>query len=90
MNKSGIISNISKKSGFAAEVCEKVIAAFEELFGDALAGRFKGMKTGRAEMVAGISETSGVSAEVCEKILKAFEEAVQTALSDKLAFFKQK
>jgi len=36
MNKTDVITEISRDTGISTDVCEKVIKAFEEKFGDAL------------------------------------------------------
>jgi len=88
MNKTDVVNQVSQKSKTSAEICEKIIKAFEEQSGDALIGRFKGIKNNRADMIAGISEKTGFSLEECDKVLTTFEEVFDTRLSDKLRFFK--
>ena len=88
MNKTDVITKVSQKSGIAADICEKVVKAFEDQAGDALIGKFKGDKNNRADMLAGITEKTGLALEDCEKVLTAFEEVFGTGLSDKLKFFK--
>lgn len=87
MNKADVVTQVSTKTGIAADICEKVIKAFEEQSGEALIGKFKGGKNNRADMVAGISEKTGLTLEDCEKVLTAFEEVIGTGLSDKLRLF---
>lgn len=88
MNKTDVVERISKKTGISADICEKVVKAFEEQSGDALANKLKGVKNNRADILAGISEKTGISSEDCEKALTAFEEVIGSGLSDKLKFFK--
>lgn len=88
MNKTDVVTRVSAKSGIASDICEKVIKAFEEQSGDALIGKFKGVRNNRADMVAGIAGKTGFSLEDCEKVLSAFEEVFGAGLSDKLKLFK--
>lgn len=88
MNKTDVIAKVSEKSGVAADVCEKLLKAFEEQAEAALADRFKGIKNNRADMMRGISERSGVVLEVCERVMTALEESLDSGLSDKLMFLK--
>jgi len=88
MNKTDVVTQTSQKSGISADICEKVIKAFEEQSGDALIGKFRGVKNNRADMVAGIAEKTGLVLEDCEKVLTAFEEVAGKGLADKLKFFK--
>lgn len=88
MNKADVITKVSEKSGIATDVCEKVIKAFEEQSGDALIGKFKGIKNNRNGMVAGITEKTGLALDDCEKVLTAFEEVFGAGLSNKLKLFK--
>lgn len=88
MNKTDVVNQVSQKSGEAVEICEKIIKAFEDHAGDALIGKFKGVKNNRADMVAGIQQKTGFSLEVCDKVLAAFEEVFDSGLTDKLKFFK--
>lgn len=88
MNKTDVVNQVSLKSGYAADMCEKILKALEEQSGDALIERFKGVKNNRAGMVAGISEKTGFSLDECEKVLTVFEEVFDTGLSNKLKFFK--
>lgn len=88
MNKTDVVNQVSQKSGAAVDVCEKIMKAFEDQAGDALIGKFKGIKNNRADMVAGIAEKTGFELEECEKVLTAFEEVFDAGLSDKLRFFK--
>jgi hypothetical protein len=41
MNKREVIIRVSEKSGVDIEVCEKVLAAFEEVLGEGLAAKLK-------------------------------------------------
>ena len=88
MNKTEIVTQVSGKSGIAADICEKVIKAFEEQSGDALIGKFKGVKNNRTDVVEGIAEKTGLALEDCEKVMAAFEEVFGSGLSDKLKLFK--
>lgn len=88
MNKTEVISKVSQQSGAAAEICEKLLDAFEEQSSEALVNKFKGVKNNRADMVAGMAEKTGVAADICEKVLAAFEEVFAGGLSDKLKIFK--
>ena len=89
MNKTSVVRQVSEKSGIAADVCEKVLNAFEEQSGDALIGKLKGAKNNRADMLAGISEKTGFALDYCERVVFALEDVIGTGLSDKLKFFKQ-
>lgn len=89
MNKTDVIAKVSKKSGIAADFCDKIIKAFEDQAGEALIGKFKGVKNNRTDMVAGISDKTGLALEDCEKVMTALDDVVDTGLSDKLKFFKR-
>lgn len=88
MNKTDVVNQVSKNTGYTADICEKVINAFEEQAGDALIDKFRGIKNNRIDMVAGISTKTDIALEDCEKIITAFEDVLNTGLSDKLKFFK--
>lgn len=88
MNKTEVITEVSQKSGVAAEICEKLLKAFEEQSGEALINKFKGVKNNRGDMVAGIAAKTGIDVDICEKVLTAFEEVFEGGLSDKLKIFK--
>ena len=89
MNKTDVIRQVSEKTGIESNVCETVIKAFEEQTGDALVGKFKGIKTNHADMLAGISGRTGVRGEDCEKVLTALEGVLGAGISEKLNFFKR-
>lgn len=88
MNKTDVVTQVSQKTGIPADICEKVIKAFEEQSGDALISKFKGIKNNHADMLTGITSKTGFASEDCEKILAAIEAVIGTGLSDKLKFFK--
>ena len=89
MNNADVIRKVSETTGIESSICEKIIKAFEEQAGDALAGAFKGTKTHHAELLAGISGRTGIRTEDCEKVMTALEEVVNAGISDKLSFFKR-
>lgn len=86
MDKRDVIAQVSQKSGIAAELCGKVVKAFEKQSGEAIINKFKGIPNNRASILAGISEKTGLAAEDCEKALSALEEVVGAELSGKLTF----
>jgi nucleoid DNA-binding protein len=89
MNKADVIRKVSETTGIESSICEKIIKAFEEQAGDALAGQFKGTEANHADMLAAISEKTGVSSDDCEKVLTALEGVVRDGISDKLNIFKR-
>jgi nucleoid DNA-binding protein len=89
MNKTDVVQKVSEKTGLESNVCEKVIEAFEEQAGDALAAKLKGTKAQQADIVVGISERSGISPDDCQKVLTALEQVVRDGISDKLNIFKR-
>ncbi|MCL1963671.1 MAG: hypothetical protein FWF69_01240 [Firmicutes bacterium] len=88
MNKTEVVAQIARKTGFSADVCEKVIKAFEEQTGDALLGKLKGIQNNRTGMLASICEKTGLALADGEKAVAALEEVLGTGLSDKLRFFR--
>lgn len=88
MNETDVMASISEKTGIAADVCKKIVKAFEEQAEEAFIGRFKGHKNGHADMIAGISKKSSVAPEDCERVIAALDEALDRGLSDKLRFLK--
>lgn len=89
MNKTDVVTQVSERTGIAADICEKALKAFEETSGNALIGKLKGEKNNRADILSGIIEKTGLSAENAEKILAVLEEVVSGGLTDKLKFFKK-
>ncbi|MCL2009353.1 MAG: hypothetical protein FWG71_02255 [Synergistaceae bacterium] len=88
MNKAGVVARVSQKSGIAVDVCEKVIDAFEEQFGDILLKKIKGVKSDLADVAESISQKTGLASPDCEKVLAAFKEVVGEGLVDRLKFWK--
>lgn len=86
MNKTDVVTQVSQNSGISSDICEKVIKAFEEQSGDALIGKFKGIKNNRSNIVEGISEKTGLPLEECDKVLATFEKVFGMGLSNKLSF----
>jgi nucleoid DNA-binding protein len=89
MNNADVIRKVSETTGIESSVCEKIIKAFEEQAGDALAEKLKGTEASHANLPAGISETTGISSDDCEKVLTALEGVVRDGISDKLNIFKR-
>lgn len=88
MNKTDVITQVSQKTGFSTDICEKAVKAFEDQSSDALLSKLKGNKNNRADLLAGIVEKSGLSTEDGETILTTLEEIIAGGLSDKLKIFK--
>ena len=88
MNKNDVVMQVSEKSGIGVDICEKVIKAFGEQSGEALANKLKGVKGDRTDILSGISEKTGFALEECEKVIASFEEVLGGGLSDKLKFFR--
>jgi nucleoid DNA-binding protein len=89
MNNADVIRKVSETTGVESSICEKIIKAFEEQAGDALAEKLKRTEAGNADMLAGISERTGISSADCEKVLTALEGVVRDGISDKLNIFKR-
>lgn len=88
MNKTDVVTQVSQKTGFTAEVCGKVIKAFEEQSGHALENKLRGIKNSQTDIAAAISEKNDIAREDCEKIIAALDEVLNAGLSGKLKFFK--
>jgi nucleoid DNA-binding protein len=88
MNKTDVITRVSRTSGISADVCAEIIDAFEKQAGEALVNKFKGIRNDRASLLKGIAQKTGLVPGDCEIVLKAFEEVLDAGLSDKLKFFK--
>lgn len=88
MNKADVIQSASEKTGIAPDVCERILEAFEQQAGDALAAKLKGTGGDQTDMLARISQATGVPAEDCERVLTASGEVVKAGIADKLGFLK--
>jgi hypothetical protein len=86
MNKADVVRKVAEKTSIEPNSCEKIIKAFEEQAGDALAGKLKGIKTDHADLLVDISGKTGLSREDCEGGLTALEDVVSAGVSDKLGF----
>lgn len=88
MNNAEVVVRVAEKTGIAADICRKVMDAFEEQSEEALAARFKGIKNNRSTILMGVSKRAGLPLEDCDKIMSAFEEVIAMGLNEKLKFCK--
>lgn len=88
MNDMEVVTRVAEQTGVAADICRKVISAFEEQSEEALTAKFKGVKNNRSTILAGVAKRTGLLLEDCDKIMAAFEEVIAIGLREKLKIFK--
>ena len=88
MNKADVIQSVSEKTGIAPDVCERILKAFEQQAGDALAAKLTGQGADQSDLLARIAQETGEPSADCEKVLTASGEVVKAGIADKLGFLK--
>ena len=88
MNKADVIRSISEQTGIAPDLCERVLKAFENQAGEALAAKLKGAGTDDTDLLAQIAQETGLPSADCERVLTAGGEVVKAGIADKLGFLK--
>lgn len=89
MNNTDVIKEMSVRTGLATDVCKMAVKAFEDICGDALTDKFKGIKHDHAHVVTEMAQRTGLGEQECAQLMKAFEDVLDDALSRKLGFLRK-
>ncbi len=89
MNKTDMAREMAARTGWGIDACEKALKAFEDICGDVLTRRFKGIKHDHAYVVTEMAERTGQNEHECAQLMKAFEDVLDDALGRKLGLLRK-